>query len=190
MERHRAAGEGSPPAGAPHDVIRPLASLEELDRAGDVIGAQMTPPFTHQDGRFGDLVRRFAEDRPLMLVVQEVPPPAATRDRPVQGDPGGIVGGALAFRTGPRAVTLRMIGLAPRVRGRGLGRRLLAALELAAVRLGATAISLGADDGVKGFYSRQGYVGRGTALHKGLPLPGPFLEARLRKLAGTAEAPP
>jgi GNAT superfamily N-acetyltransferase len=80
-------------------------------------------------------------------------------------------------------VTLRMIGLEPHVRGRGVGRRLMAAVELAAVRLGAGAISLGAERGVVGFYRRLGYAGRGALQQKGLPLPGRAVEARLRRLA-------
>jgi GNAT superfamily N-acetyltransferase len=80
-----------------------------------------------------------------------------------------------------------MIGLVPRARGRGVGRRLMAALELAAVRLGAGEISLGADDDVRGFYARLGYAGRGTVLHKGLPVPGRAGAARVRKQAAERE---
>jgi GNAT superfamily N-acetyltransferase len=176
----------STPAAPARYVIRPAASPAELAAACDVIGAQITPPFTHSDRHFQDLARRFPEDQPLMLVVCEpaaprspaAPPPATP-----QAEAGAIVGGALGFRTGPRAVTLRMIGLEPRVRGRGVGRRLMAVLELAAVRLGAGSIALGAGRDTKGFYARLGYAGRGPMMHKGLPLPGPSLEARLRRLA-------
>jgi GNAT superfamily N-acetyltransferase len=66
-------------------------------------------------------------------------------------------------------VTLPVIGLEPGARGRGLGRRLMAAFELGAIRLGAAAISLGAGDDVGGFYRRLGYAGRGPMLRKALP---------------------
>lgn len=152
-------------------LIRPVGSEAELAAAFDVIGAQITPKTTHDDRRFRDLARRIAEDRPLMLVVE---------------DEGQLLGGALAFRPGGRGVTLRAIGLDPRVRGLGIGRRLMTRIELEAVRLGAGEISLGADARTKGFYARLGYAGRGVMMHKGLPLRGRFLEARLRKLRDAA----
>jgi GNAT superfamily N-acetyltransferase len=165
--------------------IRPAASLEELAVACDVIGAQIVPPLARGDRRLQEVARRFPEDQPLMLVVREPTAPPA-RAAPL-ADAGRIVGGALAFRTGPRGVTLRMIGLEPRARGQGVGRRLMAAVELAALRLGAGAISLGAERDVRGFYARLGYAGRGAMLHKGLPLPGRSVEARLRKLAAEGD---
>jgi hypothetical protein len=60
-------------------------------------------------------------------------------------------------------------------------------IELGAMRRGAGAINLGAVDESKGFYTRLGYAGRGTMMRKGLPLPGSFLQARLRKLAAEAD---
>src|SRR5207249_1597815 len=101
----------------------------ELATTFDVIGAQFVPAITHEDRRFQDLARRFPEDRPLMLLVEELAAPHST---------GRIVGGALAF--GERAVTLRAIGLAPHVRRQGLGRRLMERVELEAIRRGAGAI--------------------------------------------------
>jgi GNAT superfamily N-acetyltransferase len=96
-------------------VIRPVASLQELAQVFDLAGAQLPQRLTRQDRRLVELARRFPADRTLMLVAQ---------------DQGGIVGGALAFRTDPASpacgVTLRLIGLAPAHRGKGLGRRLLA----------------------------------------------------------------
>jgi len=65
--------------------VRPVASPVELEAAFDVVGAQFTPPMTHDDRRFADLARRFAEDRLLMQV-------ALDGDR--------IAGGAFAFRRG------------------------------------------------------------------------------------------
>ena len=162
----------------PRYVLRPVTSLLELTEAFDLIAAQMTPRVTHTDRRFHDLARRFPEDRTLMLVAE---------------DSGRIVGGALAFRKvsqGGSGVTLRMLGLEPSARGQGLGRRLMQMLELQASRLGAPAINLGGAGGaIKGFYTRLGYAGRGSMLSKGLPLPGRFLGARLRKLQGVAGDP-
>ncbi len=91
----------------------------------------------------------------------------------VAEDQGRIVGGALAFRTDPApaagGVTLRIIGLARAHRGKGLGCRLLAEVEAAAVRLGASEISLGASDAERGFYLHMGYRGR-ARLRKQLSL--------------------
>ncbi len=68
------------------DVIRPVASLQELARVFDVAGAQLPQPLTRHDRRLAELARRFPADRPLMLLAE---------------DQGRIVGGALAFRTDP-----------------------------------------------------------------------------------------
>ena len=179
VERRRALADEAPslvPAAPARYVIRPVDSLEELAATFDVIGAQFAPAITHEDRRFSDLARRFPEDRPLMLLAEEVG---------TQGGSHRVVGGALAFGGG--GITLRAIGLEPRVRRQGLGRRLMERIELEATRRRAGAISLGATEESKGFYARLGYAGRGTMMHKGLPLPGPFLEARLRKLAGASD---
>jgi GNAT superfamily N-acetyltransferase len=140
-------------------VIRPVASLQELARVFDLAGAQLPQRLTAADRRLAELARRFPADRPLMPLAVE--------------DQGRIVGGALAFRTHPAAptggVTLRLLGLAPAHRGKGLGRRLLEQVETAAVRLGALEISLGASAQERGFYLRMGYAGR-ARLRKQLPL--------------------
>jgi GNAT superfamily N-acetyltransferase len=139
-------------------VVRPVASLQELAEAFDLIAAQLPRRLTHHDRRFADLACRFPADRALMLVAE---------------DRGRIVGGALAFRTDPAApagsgVTLRLVAVAPPHRGVGLGRRLVERVEAAAVRLGAREVSLGADDAARGFYLRLGYGGR-ARLRKQLP---------------------
>jgi GNAT superfamily N-acetyltransferase len=180
-ERAAVATATASPVGlvaAPRFVIRQVESLEELAATFDIVGAQFVPAITHDDRRFQDLAHRFPEDRALMLMVEEMD---------AQHQPGAerIVGGALAF--GGRGLTLRAIGLELGVRRQGLGRRLMERIELEAIRRGAGGISLGASDDSKGFYARLGYAGRGTMMHKGLPLPGRFLEARLRKLAAAAE---
>lgn len=130
-------------------MIRPVASLQELAQVFDLAGAQLPQPLTRHDRRLAELARRFPADRTLMLI-------------------------ALAFRTDPAAaacgVTLRLIGLAPAHRGKGLGRRLLEEVEAAARRLGTSEISLGASRGERGFYLRMGYSGR-ARLRKQLPLP-------------------
>ena len=148
-------------------VLRPVASLDELARTLDVIGAQMIPRLTRHDRRFGELARRFPDDRPLMLVAE---------------DQGRIVGGALGFRKvrhGASGVTLRMIGLEPSARGQGLGRRLMQRLELAAGLLDAPAINLGgASAASKRFYERMGYSGRGSMMSKDLPGSGSSGDAR------------
>jgi GNAT superfamily N-acetyltransferase len=138
-------------------VIRPVASLQELAQTFDLLGAQLPQPLTHRDRRFAELARRFPADRTLMLVAE---------------DQGGIVGGALAFRTGAAApacgVTLRLIAVTPAHLGRGLGRRLVEEVETATVRLGAREISLGASGAERGFYLHLGYSGR-ARLRKQLP---------------------
>jgi GNAT superfamily N-acetyltransferase len=57
-------------------------------------------------------------------------------------------------------VTLRLLGLTPAHRGKGLGRHLLQQVQAAAIRLGASEISLGASGPERGFYLRMGYTGR------------------------------
>ena len=140
-------------------VIRPVASLQELAQVFELAGAQLPQRLTRHDRRLAELARRFPADRTLMLVAE---------------DQGGIVGGALAFRSDPAAaacgVTLRLIGVAPAHRGKGPGRRLVEGVEAAARRLGASEISLGASGGQRGFYLRMGYSGR-ARLRKQLPLP-------------------
>jgi GNAT superfamily N-acetyltransferase len=140
-------------------VVRPVASLQELAQAFELAGAQLPQRLTRHDRRFAELARRFPADGSLMLVAE---------------DQGRIVGGALAFRTDPApvagGVTLRLVGLAPTHRGKGLGRRLLEEVEAAATRLGASEVSLGASGAERGFYLRMGYAGR-ARLRKQLPLP-------------------
>ncbi len=141
-------------------TIRKVASLDELREAFAVIGAQFTPPIPRGDRRLDDLVRNFPQDRSLMLI--------AERD-------GQIIGGALGFQS-----TLRIIGLEPSATGKGLGRRLMQTFEIAAMRRGVCAISLGADE-AKSFYQRLGYQGK-ASLHKELPRPSRVQERRFKRL--------
>jgi GNAT superfamily N-acetyltransferase len=146
-------------------VIRPVASLQELARVFDLAGAQLPQPLMRRDRRSST----FPADCSLMVVAE---------------DQGRIVGGALAFRTDPASlacgVTLRLIAVTSAYRGKGLGRRLLQQVEAAAVRLGASEISLGASDAERGFYLPMGYSGR-ARLRKQLPLSS---NARQRRAEG------
>jgi len=140
--------------------IRRVRSVEELRDVFEVLGRLFTPRIERDDRRIDDLVRRYPIDRPLMLLVE-------SSDR--------IIGGALGFSS-----TLRIIGLDPKFRGLGLGRRLLQTFEVAAMRHGVRELSLGAEE-AKGFYLRLGYKGK-SSMHKQFPLPGRVAELRLRKL--------
>jgi GNAT superfamily N-acetyltransferase len=154
-------------------VIRPVASLQKLAQVFDLAGAQLPQRLTRHDRCFAELARRFPTDRSLMLAAE---------------DQGRIIGGALAFRTDPASpacgVTLRLLGLAPTHRGKGLGRRLLEEVEAAAIRLGTSEISLGASDQERGFYLHMGYADR-ARLRKQLLLSSaahPRAEERRRDL--------
>lgn len=142
-------------------TLRMVASLEELRRAFGILNAQFDPPNPDPERLLGDLVDHFPQDRRLMLIVEQ---------------DGKVVGGALGF-----ASTLRIIALAPEVRGMGLGRRLIQTYEVGAMRRGVRTISLGAVEAARGFYHHMGYRGK-RSMHKELPLPGRVLEFRLRKL--------
>ncbi len=150
VERRRA------PVASPDPMIRPVASPAELAKAFDVIGAQFEPALTSADRRFTELAQRFVLDRSLMLVVCE---PA-------------LAGGALAFRTKSGDTALRIIGLPPRLRGRGLGRRLVDQVAAEAARFGSRSVAVGgviAAD--RGFYERMGFHGRRSMMRKDLPFP-------------------
>jgi ribosomal protein S18 acetylase RimI-like enzyme len=93
-----------------------------------------------------DLLRdRLADQSPMML--------AAKREEEIAGVVlGHVEGGGLG--------TVDQLAVAAAVRGRGLGRRLLSALESGARSLGARQLTLGSVDGAVGFYERCGYQGR------------------------------
>lgn len=128
-------------------MIRCVTSLDELAAVYDLIGAQLTPTTTSNDRKYDDLARRFALDRQLMLVAERA---------------GFLLGGALAFRQDAdlKSVTLRIVGIDPGHRGRGLGRRLVHAVEQAAAVLGAESIYLAAGPGERDFYRKLGYSGK------------------------------
>ena len=155
-------------------MIRPVASAVELDEVLAVVGAQFTPAIEVTDRRFAELRARLADDRRLMLVAHGA---------------AGIVGGVLGFRHGDGTCVLRTIALVPSARDRGLGRRLVEAMEAEALEIGCLAVVAGGiPAGTKGFYARLGFHGRGSTMRLDLPPPGPVRDLRLRRLrAGRAE---
>jgi ribosomal protein S18 acetylase RimI-like enzyme len=68
-------------------------------------------------------------------------------------------GVALGHVDGGGLGTVDHLAVAAAVRGRGLGRALLSALESGACRLGVRQLTLGSADGAVGFYERCGYQG-------------------------------
>jgi ribosomal protein S18 acetylase RimI-like enzyme len=91
------------------------------------------------------LRERLADQSPVML--------AARRGQEIAGVVlGHVEGGGLG--------TVDQLAVSAAVRGRGLGRRLLAALESGARSLGVRELTLGSVDGAVGFYERCGYQGR------------------------------
>ena len=102
---------------------------------------------SQEDGRPGPGLSRErpAGQSPVML--------AARRDEEIAGVAlGHVDGGGLG--------TVDQLAVAAAVRGGGLGRRLLAALESEALSLGARQLTLGSVDGAVGFYQRCGYRAR------------------------------
>lgn len=153
-------------------VIRRIVSAEELARAVDVAGAQVTPQVTSGDRRAVDLFRRLDEDGPLLVAAFS----GVT-----------VLGAALAFRPDDGLCALRLIGLVPWARGRGLGRFLLEIVELEAMAVGCISVTAG---GVgpesKGFYERLGFTGRHSTMSKQLPLPGRLRDLRIARLRAAA----
>jgi GNAT superfamily N-acetyltransferase len=93
----------------------------------------------------GLLRDRLIDQSPMML--------AAKREEDIAGVVlGHVEGGGLG--------TVDQLAVAAAVRGMGLGRRLLAALESGARSLGVRQLTLGSVDGAVGFYERCGYQGR------------------------------
>ena len=128
--------------GATAIEIRAVRDLADLRAAFDLAGAQLPEPIGSGDHRVDDLVERLPTDQPLMVV--------ATAE-------GDLVGGALGFRNDNGTVTLRIIGVIPAFRHRGIGRRLVERVEAEARRLGAHSVALGTDEAV-GFWYHLGYT--------------------------------
>ena len=112
---------------------------EPLRRPG---GAQFDPAIDHADQqRFAELEAAYPGERELLLVAEET---------------GSVVGAAMGFTSPWPEVTLRILAVVADRRRRGIGRALLRGFEAAALRLGATRVSLGAD-AEAGFCIRHGY---------------------------------
>ena len=137
-------------------TVRSIASVNELIRVERVISAQF-PPRRGAPSNGIDVCRaRFQADQMLMLVAES---------------DAEILGGALAFRAGD-AVKLEVIALKPEARRLGIGRRLIEAIEVEAIRVGARGIFLGgANPQNRGFYWRLGFAGRRSLMQKALPAP-------------------
>jgi GNAT superfamily N-acetyltransferase len=87
---------------------------------------------------------RLAGQSPMMLAAKHGPETA------------GVV---LGHADGGGLGTVDHLAVAAAVRGRGLGRGLLSALESGALSLGVRQLTLGSVDGAVGFYERCGYQG-------------------------------
>lgn len=111
----------------------------------DLVGRFLREIFPAQEPDPRLLCDRLGGQSPMML--------AAKRDEELTGVAlGHVEGGGLG--------TVDQLGVASAVRGRGLGRRLLSALESGARSLGVRQLTLGSVDAAVGFYERCGYQGR------------------------------
>jgi GNAT superfamily N-acetyltransferase len=147
-------------------TVRPVASLDELAQLEEVIAAQF-PARRSASMRAAALEAQFEQDRSLLLLAEQN---------------GAIVGGALASVSGD-AVRVDVIALQPNARRLGIGRRLMGAIESEAIRRGAQSMYLGgASAENRGFYWRLGFAGRGSLMHKGLPLASRFVAERRKKV--------
>ncbi|MBV7339624.1 GNAT family N-acetyltransferase [Chloroflexi bacterium TSY] len=141
-------------------VFRFVTSMEDLKQSFDIVGRQFAPPITHVDRQFTDLESTFPSDQSLMIVVCA---------------DNSVVGGVFGFGS-----TMRLIAVAPSVRGLGVGRRLVEIFEIQAMQRGVRMISLGSVEEAKGFYHHMGYRGK-TSMHKELPLPSRLLDLKLKR---------
>ena len=125
-------------------TIGPIQTPRELDRAWRFL----LPIFPSLQARrpgprfFRD---RLAGQSPMMLT--------AKREQE-------IVGAALGHVDDDGLGTVDHLAVAATVRGRGLGRELLSALESGARSLHVRQLTLGSIEGAVGFYQRCGYQGR------------------------------
>ena len=156
--------------------IRPIASLEELEVALEIISAQSADAVRPDERRFRDALQRFPRYRDVMLVAVAE---------------GRIVGGVIGYGPADGPVTgfsllVKALGVAAAHRGTGLGRRLMAEVEAAAAAMGAVEVHLGAVPSARGFYARLGYDGR-SRMRKSLTGTGALrygaAEERTRRVA-------
>ena len=124
-------------------TIGPIQTPQELDLAWQFL-LQIFPSL--QAGRPGPRFfgERLASQSPMML--------AAKREEEITGVALGHADGGLG--------TVDHLAVAAAMRGRGLGRRLLSALESGARSLGVRQLTLGSIDEAAAFYQRCGYQGR------------------------------
>lgn len=152
MRQHSQGANPSSRAGGV--TFRPVASPEELIRLHQVISAQFPPRRGAPAHGLEALIERYPEDQRLMLLAETG---------------GRCLGGALAFRV-EGAVKVDAIALEPEVRGMGIGRLLMEAIEREAIELGARGLYLGgANTENRGFYWRLGFAGRRSLMQKALP---------------------
>jgi ribosomal protein S18 acetylase RimI-like enzyme len=125
-------------------TIGPIRTPEELDLACRFL-LRIFPSRPARWPGPGFFRERLAAQSPMML--------AAKREQQ-------IAGVALGHVDGDGLGTVDHLAVAAAVRGRGLGRGLLAALESGARSLGVRQLTLGSVDAAVGFYERCGYQGR------------------------------
>ena len=125
-------------------TIGPIRTPQELDLACRFL-LRIFPSQKPGGPGPGLLRDRLADQSAMML--------AAKHEEEIAGVVlGHLEGGGLG--------TVDQLAVAAAVRGRGLGRRLLSALESGARSLGARQLTLGSVDRAVGFYERCGYQGR------------------------------
>ena len=125
-------------------TIGPIRTPRELDLAcGFLLGFFPSLEAGWRGSSFSH--ERLADESPMML--------AATREEE-------IAGVALGHVDGDGLGTVDHLAVAAAVRGGGLGRGLLSALEWGARSLGVRRLTLGSIEGAVGFYERCGYQGR------------------------------
>lgn len=124
-------------------TLGPIQTAEELDLACRFL-LRVFPSM--QDGWRGPRFYRdrLADQSPMMLAAQ-------------QGEE--IAGVALGHADSDGRGTVDYLGVAAAVRGLGLGRELLSALESGARSLGVRRLTLGSAGDAVGFYERCGYKG-------------------------------
>jgi ribosomal protein S18 acetylase RimI-like enzyme len=124
-------------------TIGPIQTPEELDLACQFLLQIFPDPSGWRGpGFFRD---RLADQSPMMLTAKHAEE---------------IAGVVLGHVDGGGRGTVSHLAVAAAVRGRGLGRGLLSALESGARGLGVRQLTLGSVDRAVGFYERCGYQGR------------------------------
>jgi GNAT superfamily N-acetyltransferase len=101
----------------------------------------------------------FTGDRTSMVSPGELVPPRGQYVALWAGDAAVAGGGVRSLPSADRRLAeIKRMWVDPAWRGRGLGHRLLAELEAAAVRLGFEVLRLDTAGALAGFYARSGYA--------------------------------